>query len=265
MKMWIIAAGAACLAVPALAGDNVRLTHNVDDTTIQYGTIAGISDTPPLTTHDNTWWRFFERDQFALRSEVRFTRVRFGVEQARSPAGWQPVTVTLFAMEVGPFGNLKMTQIDQVTDFIADQERGLVTISVDATLEEHQDLAVAIAPFDFGAPGYDGSFFFIGTNRLGETGVSMLSCPSAGDPEPTPYHAIAEGASDMAIVMTVFGETSCPGDCDGSGELDFFDFICFMSAFSAQDPSADCDDNGVLDMFDVMCFQQLLAGTCGGS
>lgn len=262
MKMSIIAAGAACVAAPALAGDNVRLTHNLDDTTIEYGTIAGISDTPPLTTHDNTWWRYFERDQFGLRSDVHLTRVRFGVEQAKSPGGWQPVTISLFAREFDRFGKAQLTQIDQVTEYIADQERSLVTVKVDALLEEHQDLVVALSPADFGALGYEGSVFFIGANRKGETGVSMLSCPSAGDPQPTPYHEIADDAKDLAIVMTVFGQTSCEGDCDGSGSLDFFDFLCFMTAFSAHDPAADCDGNGVLDMFDVICFQTLLAGSC---
>jgi hypothetical protein len=53
----------------------------------------------------------------------------------------------------------------------------------------------------------------------------------------------------------------CYPDCDGSGALDFFDFLCFQNAFLAGDPYADCDGNSVLDFFDFLCFQnEFLAG-----
>jgi hypothetical protein len=246
-------------AAPALAGD-VRLTHSKVDTKVEYGTIAGISDVEPITTHDNTWWRFFRRADFGLTQPVRLTSVRFGVEQASSTAGYQPVVVSLFQVD-SAYGDLQMTKIGETVEFIANQTLSLVTVPVDAVLGAQSDLAVAIAPADFGMLGYTGDLFFIGTNSYGETAPSMLSCPSAGNPEPTPYKNIVEGAN-LAIVMTVYGETVCPGDCDGSGTLDFFDLVCFMDAFTAQDPSADCDDNGVIDMFDLICFQELLAGSC---
>jgi len=265
MKTPGIVAGIAAiaLAAPALAGDEVRLTHNVDDTRLQYGAIAGIdSEAEPATTRDNTWWRYFYRDQFKVGGNVHFTKVRFGVEQASSSAGWQPITVTLYAMEIDFFGAAKMTKISEVTEFIADQTMSLVTFPVDAMLDAHEHLAVSVAPADFGALGMEGSMFFIGTNRLGQTGPSLISCPSAGDAEPTPYASICEEAADLAVVMTVFGETACDSDCDGSGARDFFDFLCFMSAYAAGDPAADCDGNGSFDLFDVICFQDRFSGVC---
>ena len=55
-------------------------------------------------------------------------------------------------------------------------------------------------------------------------------------------------------------------DCDqttGAGELDIFDFLCFLNKFVAQEPYAcDCDTatgQGVCDVFDFMCFQDLFA------
>lgn len=264
MKTPGIVAGIAAVALtmPALAGDEIRLTHNLSET-LQYGTVAGLdSEAEPTTTRDNSWWRFFYRNQFDMGGDVRFNSVRFGVEQAVSGAGWQPVTVTLYAVEIDIFGESKMTQIDKVTQYVEDQTMSFVTVPVDAVLEEHEHLAVSIAPADFGALGMVGSMFFIGTNRLGQSGPSLISCPSAGDNAPTAYSSLGEDCSNLAIVMTVFGESMCATDCDGSGELDFFDFLCFVTAHAAGDPSADCDGNGTLDLFDVICFQDQFTGSC---
>ncbi|MFG0286005.1 MAG: hypothetical protein ACF8R7_16430 [Phycisphaerales bacterium JB039] len=54
----------------------------------------------------------------------------------------------------------------------------------------------------------------------------------------------------------------CYADCDGSGALDFFDFLCFQNAFATGDPYADCDATGVLDFFDFLCFQNAFAAGC---
>ena len=55
---------------------------------------------------------------------------------------------------------------------------------------------------------------------------------------------------------------SCYADCDGSGELDFFDFLCFQNEFAAQTPYADCDESGGHDFFDFLCFQDAFAAGC---
>ncbi len=54
----------------------------------------------------------------------------------------------------------------------------------------------------------------------------------------------------------------CYADCDESGGLDFFDFLCFQNAFAAGDPYADCDDSGSHDFFDFLCFQNAFAAGC---
>jgi hypothetical protein len=54
----------------------------------------------------------------------------------------------------------------------------------------------------------------------------------------------------------------CAADCDGSGGLDFFDFLCFQNLFAAGDPAADCDGSGELDLFDFLCFQNEFAAGC---
>ncbi len=54
----------------------------------------------------------------------------------------------------------------------------------------------------------------------------------------------------------------CYADCDGSGSLDLFDFLCFQNDFAASAPSADCDASGALDFFDFLCFQNAFAAGC---
>ncbi|OAB63932.1 hypothetical protein AY599_16155 [Leptolyngbya valderiana BDU 20041] len=56
---------------------------------------------------------------------------------------------------------------------------------------------------------------------------------------------------------------ACPADCDGSGSLDFFDFLCFQDAFDAGDPSADLDGDGELTVFDFLAFQNAFDAGCG--
>ncbi|MFG0284025.1 MAG: SBBP repeat-containing protein [Phycisphaerales bacterium JB039] len=67
------------------------------------------------------------------------------------------------------------------------------------------------------------------------------------------------GAIDAAVAQF---RPACYPDCDGSGELDLFDFLCFQNAFASGDPYADCDGTGALDLFDFLCFQNEFATGC---
>jgi hypothetical protein len=58
------------------------------------------------------------------------------------------------------------------------------------------------------------------------------------------------------------GGGGCYADCDESGELDFFDFLCFQNEFAAGTAYADCDGSGQLDFFDFLCFQNEFAAGC---
>jgi hypothetical protein len=55
---------------------------------------------------------------------------------------------------------------------------------------------------------------------------------------------------------------TCLADCDRSGELNIFDFLCFQDAFVRGDPSADCDGSGALNVFDFLCVQDAFAAGC---
>jgi hypothetical protein len=54
----------------------------------------------------------------------------------------------------------------------------------------------------------------------------------------------------------------CYADCDGSGDLTFFDFLCFQNLFAALDPAADCDGDRRFTFFDFLCFQNAFAAGC---
>lgn len=66
------------------------------------------------------------------------------------------------------------------------------------------------------------------------------------------------------IQLNVFmmPEKSCYADCDGSGLLDLFDFLCFQNAFNLKLPQADCDGSGQLDLFDFLCFVTAFNAGC---
>jgi hypothetical protein len=74
----------------------------------------------------------------------------------------------------------------------------------------------------------------------------------------------ADGALYIAYTAqsSIWRLTACGGDCDASGSLDFFDFLCFQDLFASGDPYADCDASGALDFFDFLCFQNAFAAGC---
>ncbi|MCA9278443.1 MAG: hypothetical protein H6815_07265 [Phycisphaeraceae bacterium] len=63
------------------------------------------------------------------------------------------------------------------------------------------------------------------------------------------------------IVMYGCGAT-CYADCDDSGSLDIFDYICFGNAYANNEPYADCDGNGNFDIFDYICFGNAYTSGC---
>ncbi|MCA9279877.1 MAG: hypothetical protein H6815_05455 [Phycisphaeraceae bacterium] len=56
--------------------------------------------------------------------------------------------------------------------------------------------------------------------------------------------------------------TSCYADCDGSGTLNIFDYICFGNEYASGSQYADCDGSGSLNIFDYICFGNAYAGGC---
>ncbi|MCA9279875.1 MAG: hypothetical protein H6815_05445 [Phycisphaeraceae bacterium] len=55
---------------------------------------------------------------------------------------------------------------------------------------------------------------------------------------------------------------SCYADCDGSGSLNIFDYICFGNEYSAQTSYGDCDGNSMWNIFDYICFGNEYSAGC---
>ena len=62
--------------------------------------------------------------------------------------------------------------------------------------------------------------------------------------------------------LSIWGCRDCYADCDGDGELTFFDFLCFQNLFAAADPAADCDGDTEFTFFDFLCFQNEFIKGC---
>lgn len=58
------------------------------------------------------------------------------------------------------------------------------------------------------------------------------------------------------------GLPACPADCDFSGDLSLFDFLCFQNDFVAGVPAADCDGDLAFTIFDFLCFTNEFNNGC---
>ncbi|MCH8271264.1 MAG: hypothetical protein IH985_08670 [Planctomycetes bacterium] len=72
--------------------------------------------------------------------------------------------------------------------------------------------------------------------------------------------------SGAGVVLDVSLSPECYADCDGSGTLDIFDFLCFQNSFVLGEPYAcGCDASTgqlVCDVFDFLCFQDAFVAGC---
>ncbi|MCA9278063.1 MAG: hypothetical protein H6815_04655 [Phycisphaeraceae bacterium] len=67
---------------------------------------------------------------------------------------------------------------------------------------------------------------------------------------------------ELTFDVTVLDQPPCYADCDNSGALNIFDYICFGNAYSAGSQYADCDGSGTLNIFDYICFGNAYAAGC---
>ena len=71
------------------------------------------------------------------------------------------------------------------------------------------------------------------------------------------------GGRDSPRIAKWAGCEVCYADCDGNGELDIFDFLCFQNSFVLGEPYAcDCDPDPACDIFDFLCFQNAFVAGC---
>ncbi|MCH8271290.1 MAG: hypothetical protein IH985_08805 [Planctomycetes bacterium] len=70
-------------------------------------------------------------------------------------------------------------------------------------------------------------------------------------------------AGGADVFLARYEIDSCYADCDQSGMLDIFDFLCFQNSFVLGEPYAcDCDPDPACDIFDFLCFQNAFVAGC---
>ncbi|MCA9278510.1 MAG: carboxypeptidase regulatory-like domain-containing protein [Phycisphaeraceae bacterium] len=74
--------------------------------------------------------------------------------------------------------------------------------------------------------------------------------------------SVVEAGIDAFKVTKTLCESSCYADCDGSGALNIFDYICFGNEYASGTAYADCDGSGSLNIFDYICFGNAYAAGC---
>jgi len=55
----------------------------------------------------------------------------------------------------------------------------------------------------------------------------------------------------------------CAADCNGDGNLDILDFVCFQGEWQNQTEAGDCNADGIYNILDFVCFQELFVKGCG--
>jgi len=82
------------------------------------------------------------------------------------------------------------------------------------------------------------------------------------DRDSDPDLVVVDEAAHEIVTVTNLVLTPCPPDVNGDGETNVLDFTAFQQAFAAAQVLADCDASGTLDVFDFICFQSLFMEGC---
>ena len=111
----------------------------------------------------------------------------------------------------------------------------------------------------FGA-GDEVTYLITSSEMISAISFDVFSAPSGGrGPLLSAAHIQGVGMAGSGSGWIADG---CYADCDESGSLDFFDFLCFQNAFSAGDTYADCDQSGSLDFMDFLCYMRAFEFDC---
>jgi hypothetical protein len=141
---------------------------------------------------------------------------------------------------------------------LADEPNGVGVKQLDLIVDKWVELRVEI---DLDANNF--SAFYNGENFVDKRSWTEGSSKN-GILEIQCCDFYSAGVSGMLYDDVSLSESkSCYADCDGSGELDIDDFICFQTAFGIGDSYADCDASGELDIDDFICFQTSFGIGCG--
>jgi hypothetical protein len=180
----------------------IALTQSNNSTLVDPGASLACTD-PTGFVAPNSYFRVFSLPDLDIATDFQVTSVQFGVRQATSLQGVQPVAINLYTLEGAlAFANLSNPPIAQEIIDLPDQVLTLVDVPfADAVIPAGSTLAVEIFIPDGVA---DGNELLVGFNGVGQTGPAFIAAPSCSLPEPVEINE-ANGLFDIHLVMTVSG------------------------------------------------------------
>jgi len=188
-------------------GSPIRLNKALDAVTITHSVSQEIMSGNSVSCNgggghtDNSYLRVFTLSDFGINSDFTITNVEIGIETAVAGGGGnQPATVNLYTLE-GPLLWANLTLIGSAPVVVTDQALTIINMPVNGVALAGSTLVV-----EFFTPNgqLDGNLLFVGSNNLGQTGLTYLAAVDCGVAEPTDTADI--GFPGMHLVMNVTGE-----------------------------------------------------------
>jgi subtilisin family serine protease len=184
------------------------ITQSTSQTIVSPNSVA-CNDNATGFVVENHYWRAFDMNTFTGGLEYNITSIEFGIEQATSGSGTQPITVNLYANHGSPFpaGDWASNLLGSSGSInVPDQSVTIFSVPISVTVPAGTlELVMEVMNPD-GIAAMNN--FFIGSNTSAQTGTSYLSSAPCGLNDPTPTDGIVPGLI-MHIVYNVDG--SCPG------------------------------------------------------
>jgi hypothetical protein len=154
------------------------------------------ADGNPVRHRENSYWRVFQTE-----GRVEVESVSVGIESAADAAGAQPMSVRIHELAGNDLVLDKLTLVGSADITVANQEAGLLTVPVTASVARDKRLVVEIHVPD----SAEGSTtrLFMGSNSAGQSGASYLSAAECDLGDPVDLADI--DFPDVHFVMSVSG------------------------------------------------------------
>lgn len=193
----------------------VTITQNLSATIIQFNSVSCNNGAAGGFLHtENSYWRRFDLNgAHGILTAFTVTQVDFGIEEALSTAGAQPINVRLHTIpNASALNTANLTSIGSFPLVVGDQSLVIYSAPVNAIVANPllSDLVVEINSPDGRTLG---NRFFVGSNNLGQTANCFLSAVDCGVAQPLATGAI--GFPGMHIYMAVTGSEQ-PTAADGA-------------------------------------------------
>ena len=150
----------------------------------------------PVRHRENSYWRVFP-----IEGRVEVEEVAVGIQSAADAAGAQPMSVRIHKLAGNELVLDKLTLLGSADVSVANQEAGILTIPITASVPSDSRLVVEVHVPD-SAVGST-TKLFMGSNTAGQTGASYLSANECdlGDP----VDLVDIGFPDVHFVLSVTG------------------------------------------------------------